>query len=113
LSITETFAGVAVAELGPVQRWYELLFGREPDLIPNEREAAWQLSEGGWIYLVEDAERAGRSLITLLVDDLDAELAAIGGRGIEPESRETIPGAVRKAELTDPAGNLVTLGQPL
>ena len=113
LSITETFAGVAVPELGPARDWYERLFGREPDLIPNEREVAWNLSKGGWIYVVEDHERAGRSLLTLLVDDLDAELATIAAGGIEPQSTETIPGAVRKVELTDPAGNRVTLGQPL
>jgi hypothetical protein len=25
-----------------------------PDLIPNEDEAAWQLNETGWIYVIVD-----------------------------------------------------------
>lgn len=30
----------------------------------------WQLTEAGWLYLVADADRAGKALFTLLVNDL-------------------------------------------
>jgi hypothetical protein len=33
-----------------------------PDLIPNQDEAARQLTETSWIYLVADADRAGSEL---------------------------------------------------
>ena len=65
------------------------------------------------MYVVEDGERVGGSLLTLLVDDLDAELAAIAGRGIEAEPVETMPGKARKATITDPEGNQVSLRPPL
>jgi PhnB protein len=38
------FAGIPVAGYADARAWYERLFGRPPDLIPNENEAAWQLS---------------------------------------------------------------------
>ena len=60
-----------------------------------------------------DAERAGQSLVTLLVGDLDEWLANLAGRGLAAETVDTIPGAVRKAAFRDPEGNMVTLGQPL
>jgi predicted enzyme related to lactoylglutathione lyase len=113
MSIAEAFAGVAVADFPGLSAWYERLLGREPDMRPHDTEVVWKLTEGGWIYVVEDPDRAGGSLVTLLVDDLDAELAAIAERGIEAGLVETIPGKARKAEITDPEGNRVTFGQPL
>ena len=112
MSITESFAGVAVADYEAMRAWYERLLGREPDMLPHDAEAAWQLVNGGWLYVVADPERAGGSLLTLLVDDLDAELAAIGERGIAHGGIETIPGKVRTAEFVDPEGNKVKFGQP-
>ena len=113
MSVTDSFAGVAVADFGAMRDWYERLFGREPDMSPHDREACWQVTDGGWVYVVEDGERVGGSLLTLLVDDLDAELAAIASRGIESAPVETIPGKARKATITDPEGNQVSFGQPL
>jgi hypothetical protein len=110
---TALFAGLGTADLGVATAWYERLLGRPPDLIPNDREVAWELTDGGWIYVVADTERAGRGRLTLLVADLDAHLAALSSRGIEPESTQDIPATVRKAELRDPDGNALTLGQPL
>jgi catechol 2,3-dioxygenase-like lactoylglutathione lyase family enzyme len=104
------FAGVPVAEIASARAWYERLLGRPPDLIPNENEVAWQLAEEGWIYVVEDEARAGRSLLTLVVDDLDRELAVLTERGA-PAGR-VAEGVVRKLEITDPDGNKITFGQP-
>ena len=113
MGITDAFAGIAVTDHGSAAAWYERLLGRPPDMRPHEKESSWRLAENGWLYVVEDPDRAGRGLLTLLVDDLDAELARVSARGIEASSTETIPGKVRKAELEDPDGNRVTLGQPL
>jgi predicted enzyme related to lactoylglutathione lyase len=107
------FAGIAVSDYPAARDWYERLLGRPADMYPHDHEAAWQLGEEGWIYVVADPARAGPGLLTLLVDDLDATVAEIGARGIAAESMETIPGAARKAEYTDPEGNRVTFGQPL
>jgi hypothetical protein len=46
-------------------------------MLPNDDEAAWQLTGGGWLYVLRDADRAGRAVVTLLVDDPDERLADV------------------------------------
>ena len=105
------FAGIAVADYAAARDWYERVFGRGPDLVPHEREAAWQVVEGGWLYVVADAERAGRALVTVLVSDLDAQLAALAHRGITVGPIETLTRGPRRAAIVDPEGNRITLAQ--
>jgi len=107
------FAGIPVAEIASGRPWYERLMGRPPDLIPNDNEVAWQVAEEGWIYVVADSARAGSGLLTILVDDLDGQLAELASRDIATGEIETIPGAARKATLTDPDGNKITFGEVL
>ncbi len=109
----DLFAGVPVADFAAGRAWWERFSGRPPDLIPNDNEAGWQLADRGWIYVIGDADRAGKALLTLVVDDLDALLAELAGRGIEHGEIKTIPGAVRSCWVTDPEGNTIQLGQPL
>jgi hypothetical protein len=45
--------------------------------MPSEIE--WHFASGG-LQLVDDSEHAGAGSVTLGVDDLDADLAAIGNR---------------------------------
>jgi predicted enzyme related to lactoylglutathione lyase len=104
------FAGIPVGDIAVAREWYARLFGRAPDLIPHEREVAWQLASAGWVYVVEDLPRAGGSLVTLLVEDLDTEVGAAAERGLAPDVR--MEGPPRKAEFIDPDGNKVTFGQP-
>lgn len=79
--------------------------GRKPDVIPNNNEAAWQLSEKGWIYIIGDARRAGKSLFTLIVDDLDSYIAKFKNRGISFEFTEEDSAMYRRVVVTDPDGN--------
>jgi hypothetical protein len=41
------------------------------------------------LYIERGAERAGRSILTVLVDDLDARVADIASRGLDPDERVT------------------------
>ena len=111
MPINVLFAGVPVAELHAALAWYERLLGGPPDLVPNESERMWRLTDGGWVYVVADAERAGRGLLTLIVDDLDAHLVELADRGIEAGELEAISETTRKAVLVDPDGNRITLGE--
>lgn len=113
MPIQYVFAGLVVTDIAGAVRWYERLFGRPPDVLPNEREAMWQVVEKGSVYLVEDPERAGNSGMTMFVDDLDAELAAIAERGIPTPEIKTAPGLFRATTFVDPDGNRVQLGQSL
>lgn len=105
------FAAVSTADYAPALVWYLRFFGRAPDLVPHETEAAWQVADAGWVYLVADAERAGRATVTLIVDDLDARLAELASRGLAPATVETVGPGGRKATIVDPEGNRLALAQ--
>ncbi len=109
--ITHLFAAVPVADLNASRRWYTQLFGRPADLIPNDREAAWQVREGAWICLVVDRPRAGSGNDTVLVDDLDALVLALAERGVETPPLQ-ISQAGRSTTLIDPDGNVLKVAQP-
>jgi predicted enzyme related to lactoylglutathione lyase len=113
MAVTEFFAGVPVADYGAMLPWYERLFGKPPDFFPQEGEAVWRVTEHAWVYVVADAERAGRALLTILVDDLEDQVAQLAERGVPVGPIEVMPGAARKAVISDPEGNRITFGQPL
>ena len=73
--------------------------------------AVWTLADDRSVYVVQ-ADDAGNGVVTLFVDDLDARLAEIAARGLEPDERETYSNGVRKAIYRDPDGNEVGLGGP-
>ncbi|MEN9938542.1 MAG: hypothetical protein RLZZ387_5121 [Chloroflexota bacterium] len=107
------FAGVAVANYPSAQAWYERLMGRPADFYPHETEAVWQVIENGWIYVVADQGRAGRALLTLMVDSLDSKIAELRERGLAVGEIETQPGRFRRAAVIDPEGNKITFAQAL
>jgi predicted enzyme related to lactoylglutathione lyase len=111
MAVTYVFAAVPVADYAAGHAWYELLMGRPPDLIPNDNEAAWQLTDTGWIYVIGDAGRASNALITVLVDDLGQHVAELAQRGIEVPI-DTVPGVGLEAIVADPEGNMIKFAQP-
>jgi hypothetical protein len=90
MAVAHVFAGIPAADRDVAVRWFERFTSRPPDLIPNEDEAAWQLTDTGWIYLIVDPIRAGSALHTLLVGDLDDFLTGLAERGIAAGPVETI-----------------------
>jgi predicted enzyme related to lactoylglutathione lyase len=100
-----------VADLATALAFYERLLDRAPDMRPNEREACWQLGDEAWLYVIVDPARAGGAVNTVLVDDLDARLAAWAQRGIVPAEVEEYASGTRKAVLLDPDGNELGFGQ--
>ena len=111
MAINVLFAGVAVADFDTAVEWYQRLLGSPPDMAPHKTERAWRLTGESWIYVVADPERAGKSLLTVMVDDLDERLTAIVRRGIEVGEVETHGGTTRKVEIVDPEGNRIGFGQ--
>jgi catechol 2,3-dioxygenase-like lactoylglutathione lyase family enzyme len=103
------FAGLRVRDFQAARQWYERLLG-EPTFFPHETEAVWTLAEDRSVYIVEDVDNAGKSVVTLFVDDLDAYVAAIAARGLKPDERETYSNGVRKTIYRDPDGNEVGFG---
>jgi predicted enzyme related to lactoylglutathione lyase len=111
MSIEYVFAGLAVSRLDAGVEWYARLLGRPPDMLPNEREAAWQVAQTASVYIAADEDRAGRSAVTMFVDDLDAELEGIARRGIPVGEIEVAPGLFRRVKVSDPDGNTIQLAE--
>jgi hypothetical protein len=111
VAVEHLFSSNPVTDRDAAVDYYERLTGRPPDLIPNEAEAAWQLTPSGWIYVVADPDRAGSGLHTLLVDDLDGFMAGVAERGIVGGPVEIVGGSVRQTILTDGDGNRLKVGQ--
>ena len=103
------FAGVRVRELAPATEWYGRLFGRAPDIVPNDDEVMWRLTEGAWLYVIRDAARAGNSLVTICVTDLDEAVTQLADRDIAFGSITPVGEAGRKARGEDPDGNSIDL----
>jgi catechol 2,3-dioxygenase-like lactoylglutathione lyase family enzyme len=103
------FAGIRVRDVTAARAWYERLLG-EPSFFPKASEVVWTLADGRSLYIEEDPRRAGGGLITVFVDDLDARIAEIAARGLEPAERETYSNGVRKATYRDDDGNEVGFG---
>ena len=74
-------------------------------MIPNDNEAVWQLSGKAWLYLIGDAQRAGKTLITFIVDDLDGHITAFNERGISFAFVEKDSTTYRRVAVIDPEGN--------
>ena len=102
------FAGLRVRSFEAAQPWYEQLLG-EPSFFPHATEAVWTLAEDRSIVVVEHAA-PGHGDVTVFVDDLDATVAEIAERGLEPSERETYSNGVRKALYRDPDGNEIGFG---
>jgi predicted enzyme related to lactoylglutathione lyase len=109
MDVSYVFAGLVVANRDSAADWYARLFGRPADMLPNDAEAAWQLSDSASLYLLADPDRAGHGVFTFMVDDLDAVLAGVAARGIERRPVDAMPGIGRKCVIIDPDGNAVSI----
>lgn len=110
MEIKNVLAGVAVTDLVTATDWYNKLFGRKPDQTPMETLAEYRFPGGGWLQVFVDESRAGKSSITLAVDDVDVWIVHAGTRGIE--ATDTQHGDfVSISILTDPDGNRIVLAE--
>ncbi len=106
----DLFAGIPVADYAAALKWYERLLGSPPAFFPHDTEAVWELAEHRYVYVVQQPEQAGHARHTLFVDDLDALVAQIAGRGLVPDRQESYPNGVRKITYRDPDGNETGFG---
>lgn len=103
LPVTDHTAAVA---------WYQTWIGREPDVVPTEGVAEWQLAENAWIQVTTMANAPGKSSVVVGVDDLDEHRQRCASASIEIGEVEDL-GFIRLAESVDPAGNSVVFVQEM
>jgi catechol 2,3-dioxygenase-like lactoylglutathione lyase family enzyme len=106
----DLFAGIPVADYAVAREWYERLLGFPPAFFPNDIEAVWELAEHRYVYIVHRPEHAGHAMHTFFVADLDAVVAQIADRGLDPAQRETYSNGVRKITYRDRDGNEIGFG---
>ena len=109
MAVAHLLAVVPVTDLEAAAAWYERLSGRAPDNRPMPTLAEWRVTDTGWVQVHVDADRAGRALLNLAVDDLAAHLDQLRSRGLSPAEVQTASKGVQLASATDPDGNVVTL----
>jgi glyoxylase I family protein len=110
MTVEHVFGAIHVSDRDAAVAWYERLFGRPPDLIPNAQEGAWRLTETAWVYVIAGAGDPGTSLHTLLVADFDLFLRRTSEAGITSGQEETKSGGVRVVIIEDPDGNRLQVG---
>jgi hypothetical protein len=102
------FAGLRVRDFKAARTWYERLLG-EPTFFPHPSEAVWTLADDRSTSWSTPTAR-GNSVVTIFVDDLDAHVAAITARGLEPDARLTYSTGARTTLYRDPDGNELGFG---
>ena len=110
MQVQGIFAVICVADFEQSVGWYGLLFGREADERPMDWLAQWRFA-GGALQVWKDAARAGRSLATIVVPDIEAERRRLADAGLAlAEASKGDHGAI--AQIGDPDGNRLTLAEP-
>jgi hypothetical protein len=68
----------------------------------------WCVAGTGWLYVIEDPERAGRTVVAVSVSDLDQFVAELASRGISAGPIEAAGDTGRKANVMDADGNVIS-----
>src|SRR5579864_5627010 len=101
----DLFAGISVNDYTAALEWYERLFGWPPSFLPNDTEAVWEIAEHRFVFIERRPEHAGHARHLMFVDDLDALVAQLAERALQPDAQETYANGVRKAAYRDADGN--------
>lgn len=105
--IIEMTTQVRVTDIVEGQKWYQVLLDKEPDFIPHEGFAEWELIPGCWLQVAEGTPTDGSGPLRLGVKNIEKERDRIVHKlqleEFEIYSREGVP--VKWGTFTDPWGN--------
>lgn len=108
MAIDHVIAVVPVTDIEVARAWYARLFGREPNNQPMENLVEWKITEGGWVQVFVDPERAGSAFLNFAVDDLSSHIEELRHRGLAPQPIEQANKGVELSSIPDPDGNTIT-----
>jgi predicted enzyme related to lactoylglutathione lyase len=112
-NIKSVISVLPVKDFEAALNWYKKLLGRDPDVVPMEGIAEWQLVENGWIQVSTDAERAGCTTVVLEVNDLEAQCKACSDADVSIGEIVEYPEVIKMVEITDPEGNKISFVQDI
>jgi len=105
--IYEMTTQVRVADFDEGKKWYQSLLNKEPDFIPHEGFAEWELIPGCWLQVAEGVPSEGSGPLRLGVTSIEHErnrmIEELNVAFFEIHSREEVP--VKWATFSDPWGN--------
>ncbi|MEL3971505.1 VOC family protein [Rossellomorea oryzaecorticis] len=111
--IYEMTIQVRVPNIKEGQTWYATMLNKEPDFVPHEGFAEWELLPGCWLQIAEGTPSTDSGPIRLGVADLEAEkerlIHLLGVEDFSIYSRKEVP--VKWATFSDPWGNGIGLFQ--
>ena len=104
-----------VGDVDEAARFYVDVLGLE--VLPRPDfgfPGLWLRSEGQEIHLmqVESPQTPAGQHFAFRVDDIDATIEELRGRGVRVSDPLPLPGGARQAFLKDPSGNLIEINQP-
>ena len=107
-NINSIISVIPVTDFDFALQWYIKLFGREPDVLPMEGIAEWQLVENAWIQVCVDPERAGGTTVVVGVDDIESKYQTLFKATFSVGEIVEYPEVIKMFEILDPAGNKIS-----
>jgi hypothetical protein len=112
MPISNALASLAVHDLRSAERWYERLFGRPADSTPMPEVSEWKFSGGGWLQVYENRQRAGAGSVTLAVDSVNEQIAALEKLELDP-GQPMVTKVVKVIMIKDPDGNSIAFAETI
>jgi predicted enzyme related to lactoylglutathione lyase len=112
-NINSVISVVPVKDFEKAFEWYKNLFGRDPDVVPMEGIAEWQLVENAWIQVTVDPERAGTSTVIVGVNDVETQCKICSEANLLVSEIVEYPEIIKMSEITDPEGNKIAFVQDI
>jgi hypothetical protein len=107
--ISEMTVQVRVLDFVKGKEWYTVFLQLEPDFVPHEGFAEWEVLPGCWLQVAEGEPAVGAGPIRFSVENMEAERARMMEElqvsYFDIHGREEVP--VRWATFEDPWGNRV------
>lgn len=112
MAIKNALASLAVSDLKSSIEWYEQLFGRPADSVPMSEVAEWKFERGGWLQVYQSKNNTGTGSVTLAVDNVEQQIAALKKLDIDP-GQEMGGDKVKIIMIKDPDGNSIAFAEAL
>lgn len=109
--IYEMTVQIRVTDMEKALTWYRILLNKEPDFIPHEGFAEWELIPGCWLQVAEGTPTEGSGPIRLGIPNIEMLreklIRELHIEKFEIYQREEVP--VKWGTFSDPWGNRIGL----